>query len=903
VIAYMSLGIDVSRLYTEMVMASSTTDLVQKKMVYQYLTTYARAKPDLALLCINTLQRDCGDTDPMVCGLALRSLASLRMPNIVEYALPHVNAGLRHRAPYVRKTAVLAAVKLHNWAPQAVQDAAGDLLDVLYSLVRDADAQVVVNAILALNEILAADGGIALSSKLMLYLFNRLHEFPEWGQTVILELAVRYTPQSQDEMFDIMNLLEDRFRHANSAVVLATTKVFLKYTEHEPEIKHDVLRRLKAPLLTLVSASGVELAFVILSHIRVLAGVAPSIFADSYKQFFCRHTEPPCVKLVKIEILTLVASAAVAPAIITELTEYLSDADVSVAEASVRAVGRVGVAVPSATSEAVHALLQAVDGSPLFRGGAASGVTSPSAASAAAAASGDSGLDAVTAEAVVALRDVLRRFPELATDVLPALLRVFVALDRSVASANTNRAAAAVLWALGEAGEGVPTAPALLAEVVAAWAAAEESAAAADALGAPDAATTGAGAGAVMSPSSSSSSSGAAHMVELGADSTVRLEVLAAAAKLFFKRPAEMQPVLGRALALAVTGSMDGGDASLAAVAASGTGAAPDVGVRERGLLYYRLLSANVAEAARVIAGAPAAGADADEGRESAIAAAGGFVEPEVERLSQLMLDEFNSLSVVYGVPRSRFPVYAALLSPEEEEALQAQEHQDESDRPLANAAAAPGAAAGADTGVGADAPAAAAPADILGVADGDVAAAAAAVTGPTGDYAPLGPVAGLAALSLESAGAVTAGGGDVVLLEAPGVDPATFQSLWDSLAGDHVQTLRFTLPPGSAAAATPSTIEGALAGRHVFTMASGQPEPGWTKFFLYAGAPAGAADRVEATFLVECNVQDAGDATVAAFGLGGSAGGDVVATVKATCGPAGLRRFADMLMRFLCEL
>ena len=138
----MSLGIDVSRLYSEMIMASSTTNLVQKKMVYQYLTTYARAKPDLALLCINTLQRDCNDTDPMVCGLALRSLASLRMPNITEYALPPVYAGLRHRSPYVRKTAVLAAVKLHNWAPQAVQDSAGDLLDVLYSLLRDGDAQV-----------------------------------------------------------------------------------------------------------------------------------------------------------------------------------------------------------------------------------------------------------------------------------------------------------------------------------------------------------------------------------------------------------------------------------------------------------------------------------------------------------------------------------------------------------------------------------------------------------------------------------------------------------------------------------------------------------------------------------------------------------------------------------------
>lgn len=41
VIAYMTLGIDVSRLYPEMVKASRTEDVVTKKMVYLYLINYA----------------------------------------------------------------------------------------------------------------------------------------------------------------------------------------------------------------------------------------------------------------------------------------------------------------------------------------------------------------------------------------------------------------------------------------------------------------------------------------------------------------------------------------------------------------------------------------------------------------------------------------------------------------------------------------------------------------------------------------------------------------------------------------------------------------------------------------------------------------------------------------------
>ncbi len=41
VIAYMTLGIDVSRHYPEMVKASRTEDVVMKKMIYLYLINYA----------------------------------------------------------------------------------------------------------------------------------------------------------------------------------------------------------------------------------------------------------------------------------------------------------------------------------------------------------------------------------------------------------------------------------------------------------------------------------------------------------------------------------------------------------------------------------------------------------------------------------------------------------------------------------------------------------------------------------------------------------------------------------------------------------------------------------------------------------------------------------------------
>lgn len=59
VIAYMTLGIDVARLYPEMVKASKTDDVIMKKMIYLYLINYAEQNQDIALLAINTFHTDC----------------------------------------------------------------------------------------------------------------------------------------------------------------------------------------------------------------------------------------------------------------------------------------------------------------------------------------------------------------------------------------------------------------------------------------------------------------------------------------------------------------------------------------------------------------------------------------------------------------------------------------------------------------------------------------------------------------------------------------------------------------------------------------------------------------------------------------------------------------------------
>ena len=58
VIAYMTLGIDVSKVYTDMVLISKTNDIVQKKMIYLYLVNYAESNEEVALMAVNTFNMD-----------------------------------------------------------------------------------------------------------------------------------------------------------------------------------------------------------------------------------------------------------------------------------------------------------------------------------------------------------------------------------------------------------------------------------------------------------------------------------------------------------------------------------------------------------------------------------------------------------------------------------------------------------------------------------------------------------------------------------------------------------------------------------------------------------------------------------------------------------------------------
>ena len=110
-----------SRLFTEMCMASYTNDLIQKKMIYLYLGNYAETNPDLAIMAINTFLKDFKHQDPKIRGLALRSLCHLKFDGLYEYLQPAIIESLRDMDPYVKKTGILGTVKLFYMKPDIIK--------------------------------------------------------------------------------------------------------------------------------------------------------------------------------------------------------------------------------------------------------------------------------------------------------------------------------------------------------------------------------------------------------------------------------------------------------------------------------------------------------------------------------------------------------------------------------------------------------------------------------------------------------------------------------------------------------------------------------------------------------------------------------------------------------------
>ncbi|XP_006815176.1 AP-4 complex subunit beta-1-like [Saccoglossus kowalevskii] len=502
IIALMTQGFDMSELFTHIIKTAATSDIVQKKLVYLYMSTYAELKSDLALLAVNTLRKDCSDPNPMIRGLALRTMTSIRLPMLVEYTEQCLLTGLEDSSAYVRRVAVIGCLKIWNIAPNIITG--HNVVDKLYNMLRDSDTIVVTNCLSVLDEILQPDGGIVINKNIAHYLLNRLSEFTEWGRSKILDLLLKYEP-TQDEAFDIMNLIDGCLKHRNSAVSSSAIKLLLHLTKDMEDIHLQVFKQVTGPLLNLVTSSNSELAYTSLCHAQLLVKKAPDLFNTAYKKFFCRYNDPSYLKHKKIELLSLVCCEDNVQNIVNELSAYCTDVSVSLAEKSITALGDIVKYKPLCSQLCMKTLIHLLSLQ----------------------------LGYITSQVLITLQGLFlyERNACFISDVMEQIPECVSILD------NSN-GKAAMIWLIGHYGQSLSDSPYILEDMI--------------------------------------------DNISEEHSNLVKLHLITATTKLFFKRPAECQDMLGKLLehCIEVENNVEVGD---------------------RASMYYRLLHEDINKAKEII--------------------------------------------------------------------------------------------------------------------------------------------------------------------------------------------------------------------------------------------------------------------------------------------------------------
>ncbi|GAB4857410.1 hypothetical protein Ancab_015319 [Ancistrocladus abbreviatus] len=271
VIAAMTVGKDVSSLFTNVVNCMQTENLELKKLVYLYQINYAKSQPDLATLAVNTYVKDSQDPNPLIRALAVRTMGCIRVDKTTEYLCDTLQRCLKDDDPYVGKIAAICIAKPYGKNAELVEDRG--FLDSLKDLISDNNPMVVANAVAALAEIQENSRPIfEITSHILSKFLAALNE------------CTKYKAADAQEAENIVRRLTPCLQHANCAIVVLAVKMIPQQREHNTstDVVRNPCKKMAPPLVTLLSAEP-EIQYVALRNISLIVQKLTTSLAHEIK--------------------------------------------------------------------------------------------------------------------------------------------------------------------------------------------------------------------------------------------------------------------------------------------------------------------------------------------------------------------------------------------------------------------------------------------------------------------------------------------------------------------------------------------------------------------------------------------------------------------------------------------
>lgn len=385
-------GRDASELFPAVVKNVVSKNIEIKKLVYVYLVRYAEEQQDLALLSISTFQRALKDPNQLIRASALRVLSSIRVSMIVPIVMLAIRDAASDMSPYVRKTVAHAIPKLYSLD----EEQKSDLVEVIEKLLSDRTTLVVGSAVMAFEEV--CPERVDLIHKNYRKLCNLLIDVDEWGQVIIINMLTRYArtqftdPNADDNENGDPNDDTEKPFYADTSGSEEDSDSKTRYGRNDKtyvlDPDHRLLLRQTKPLLQSRNASVVmivaslyhhiaprnevniiakalirllrshkEVQSVVLTSIASMSTQRKSIFEPYLKSFFVRTSDPTHIKLLKLEILTSLATAATISVILREFQTYISSNDKKFVAATIQAIGRCAASITEVTETCLSGLV------------------------------------------------------------------------------------------------------------------------------------------------------------------------------------------------------------------------------------------------------------------------------------------------------------------------------------------------------------------------------------------------------------------------------------------------------------------------------------------------------------------------------------------------------------------
>lgn len=416
IISAMTVGKDVSMLFSAIVKNMETQNLELKKLIYLYIINYARIHQDLAILSINTLSKDATDKrNPLMRALAIRTMGCLRIKQMTEYMINPLKEALYDEDSYVRKTAVLCVAKLYDSNPELIVEL--NLIKFIGSMLNDGNAMVVSNAVVCLQSI-AERGGppLRLEFKVVDRMLLALTEANEWGQTIILDAISNFAPENPQQAEKILERVSVYTSHRNAGVVLGSIRVMIRILDylHDDDMIRNYCRRISPSLITLISCDN-EIKFVALKNISLIAEKRPVVVEEELNHFFCNFSDPFYVKTEKLEIIVKLANERNIDQILHELKEYVAEVDIDFVRKCIKAIGRLAIKIEAGADKCVQALWDCLKQKS----------------------------NLILQESIIVIKDIFRRYPNKYEGILSELFSEIKTIDEP-------ESRAALVWILGE---------------------------------------------------------------------------------------------------------------------------------------------------------------------------------------------------------------------------------------------------------------------------------------------------------------------------------------------------------------------------------------------------------------------------------------------------------------------